>query len=163
MALIILLILLGIFLFGVEIFLLPGITVAGIGAFISCGISVYYSFVNYGNTAGFITLGVILVLSVATVVIGLRDKTWRKLTLKTNIDSQSHTDPAADQIRIGDRGTAITRLAPAGKVMINGRNYEAKSTDTYIDQHSEIEVTGFDNFSVVVKRVAQPSSSVENY
>ena len=153
MALIILLILLGIFLFGVEIFLLPGITVAGIGAFISCGISAYYAFVNYGNTVGFITLGVILILSVATVVIGLRDKTWRRFTLKNNIDSQSHTDPASDQIHVGDRGITITRLAPIGKVRINGRDYEAKSTDAYIDQHSEIEVIGFDNFAVIVQRV----------
>lgn len=35
MALVIILIILGIFLLGVEVFLLPGITVAGIGALIS--------------------------------------------------------------------------------------------------------------------------------
>ena len=154
MTLIILLVLLGIFLLGVEVFLLPGITIAGIGAFISCGISIYYAFAKYGNTAGFITIAAILVLSVATMIIGLRDKTWRRLTLKNNIDGQSHADPDPERISIGDRGIAITRLAPIGKVMINGNSYEAKSIDVYIDQQSEIEVTGFDNFTVIVKRLS---------
>ena len=153
MALIILLVLLGIFLLGVEVFLLPGITVAGIGAFISCGISVYYAFARYGNTAGIVTLAAILVLSVATIIIGLRDKTWRRLTLKNNIDGQSHTVPAQEHVAIGDRGITITRLAPVGKVTINGHTYEAKSIDSYIDQQTEVEVIDFDNFTVVVRRI----------
>lgn len=49
MALVIILIILGIFLLGVEVFLLPGITVAGIGALISCGFGIYEAFVKYGN------------------------------------------------------------------------------------------------------------------
>ena len=99
MALVIILIILGIFLLGVEVFLLPGITVAGIGALISCGFGIYEAFVKYGN--------------------------------------------------------AVTRLAPGGKVMLNGKTYEAKSIDVYIDPHREVEVIGFDNFTVVVKPLSR--------
>lgn len=153
MALIIILILLGMFLLGVELFLLPGITIAGAGALLACGFGVYEAFSLYGNSGGFIALGSVLLLSVALLIIGLRSKTWKKLALHNNIDGRSQSLPADDEIRIGDCGTAVTRLAPMGKVMINGRTYEAKSVDVYIDQRSRVEVTGFDNFNIVVKAV----------
>lgn len=154
MVLIILLVLLGIFLLGVEIFLLPGITVAGIGAFVSCGFAVYGAFAEYGNAGGFLTLAAVLLLSVVMLAIGLRAKTWKRLALHSNIDGTSLPSPDRENIRIGDRGTSVTRLAPAGKVMINEKTYEAKSIDGYIDPRRDVEVTGFDNFSIVVKPVA---------
>jgi membrane-bound ClpP family serine protease len=39
-----------------------------------------------------------------------------------------------------------------GKVCIEGRYYEAKSLDVYIDQHCEVEVVGFENFNIVVRK-----------
>ena len=55
-------------------------------------------------------------------------------------------------LHVGDRGTAVSRLAPMGKIEIAGRNYEAKSVDTYIDQRSPVEVVGFENFTVIVRK-----------
>jgi membrane-bound ClpP family serine protease len=40
-----------------------------------------------------------------------------------------------------------------GKVNIAGKIYEAKSVDSYIDQRSEVEVVGFENFTVIVKKI----------
>jgi membrane-bound ClpP family serine protease len=40
-----------------------------------------------------------------------------------------------------------------GKISINGKIYEAKSVDVYIDQKQSVEVVGFENFSVIVKRL----------
>jgi membrane-bound ClpP family serine protease len=39
-----------------------------------------------------------------------------------------------------------------GNVEIEGKRYEAKS-DVLIDQREEVEVVGFENFSVLVKKV----------
>lgn len=147
---IIILILLGMLLIGVELFLLPGVSIAGIGALIVCGFAAYKSFVIYGTTGGLITIGIILILSIIVLIFGLRAKTWRRLTLKENIDSSSQSSPEND-LKIGDKGTTLTRLAPIGKIMVNGNTYEAKSVDVYIDPRKEIEVVGFENFSVVVK------------
>lgn len=151
MTLIIILIIIGIFLLAVEAFLLPGITVAGVGSFISCGVAVYRAFVLYGNLGGFLTLAAVIILAIIALAICLRAKTWDRFTLKTEIDSSSQTLPQLD-IKIGDTGVAITRLAPMGKVLINEKTYEAKSIDKYIDQRSEIEVVDFENFSVIVRK-----------
>lgn len=47
----------------------------------------------------------------------------------------------------------LSRLAPMGTVEIGGRIYEAKTLDGYVDPRREIEVVGFENFSVIVKPV----------
>ena len=98
MALVIILIILGIFLLGVEVFLLPGITVAGIGALISCGFGIYEAFVKYGNAGGFIALAAVLVLSVIMLAMGLRAKTWKRLALHNNIDGASQPSPEKEHI-----------------------------------------------------------------
>lgn len=151
MTLIIALILIGMFLLVVEILILPGITVAAIGALAACGYAVYRGFVDYGNAGGLIALAAVLVLSVAVGMICLRARTWRRFTLKENIDGTSQEVPDESKVKVGDTGTAVSRLAPMGKVIINGQTYEAKSIDSYIDQQKEVVVTGVENFNLIVK------------
>ena len=40
-----------------------------------------------------------------------------------------------------------------GKVEIDGKLYEAKSGGEYINQRTEVEVIGFENFTVIVKKI----------
>ena len=98
------------------------------------------------------TVAVVLMLSLLTVIISLRAKTWQRLTLKQEIDSVSMPKPE-NEVAIGTLGVTISRLAPMGKVSINGKIYEAKSTDVMIDQKQYVEVVGFENFNVIVKKV----------
>lgn len=150
MTIIIISILIGILLLGLEIFILPGF-VAGLIGLAACGFGVYSSFTEYGNTVGFLALGVVFVLSVLIIAFGLRSKTWHRLSLKENIDGSSQVELEKEKLSIGDKGITTTRLAPVGKICVNGKIYEAKSQDIYIDQRKEIEIVGFDNFTVVVK------------
>jgi membrane-bound ClpP family serine protease len=55
-------------------------------------------------------------------------------------------------LNIGVKGVAVSRLSPMGKVNFNGKVYEAKSESAYIDQRCEVEVVGFENFNVIVKK-----------
>lgn len=153
MGLIIALLVIGLFLMAVELVLLPGTTVAGFIALVISGFGVYLAFARYGTTGGLITLGILLVLSIAVIAICLKARTWRRFTLKQEIDGRSQELPQDHGVSVGDRGKAITRLAPMGKVLIDGNTYEAKSIDAYVDQQTEIEVIGFENFNVIVKVV----------
>ena len=100
---------------------------------------------------GFITLAIIIVLSLVATILSLRAKTWQRFALKDKIESQSMPTPTAD-VQEGDCGIAISRLSPMGKVLINGKEYEAKSVDSYIDQRQEVTVVGFENFTVIVRK-----------
>lgn len=153
MWLIITLIILGALLLVAEIILLPGLTVAGIGGFIAYGLAIYLGFNYYGTSGGFIVIGATVTVSVLAIVLSLRARTWQHLSLKQNIDSTSQPLPE-NEVKVGDRGLAVTRLAPIGKVLINNETYEAKSLgDLYVDQKTEVEVVGFENFSVIVKKI----------
>jgi membrane-bound ClpP family serine protease len=88
---------------------------------------------------------------VATIV-SLRAKTWQRFALKDKLEGQSMDSPEVEP-KMGDRGVALSRLSPMGKVEIGGKVYEAKSVDAYVDQRSEVEVVGFENFTVRVKCV----------
>jgi len=153
MAVIIILIVLGIFLFVIEFLLVPGVTVAGIGGLILTVFGVYRAFEIYGPTVGvWVLIGTIL-LSVFVIAMSLRARTWSRLMLKTDIKGTVDKDLTEEQIKAGDRGTTITRLAPMGKIMINNMVREAKSTEGYIDEHSDIEIVSIEGTRISVKPV----------
>ncbi len=149
---IVLLIVLGVLFLIAELLLLPGVSVGTILALVCYGSAIYLAFTDFGITTGIIVLAIILVLSLITTILSLRAKTWRKLALQQEIDSQSMENPAA-KIAIGTIGVTISRLSPMGKVEIDGELHEAKSLDSYIEQRKRIEVVGFDNFTVIVKAI----------
>ena len=155
MWLIITLIIVGILLLVAELVLLPGISVAGIGAFLSLAVAAVYGFFLYG------ILGGSVVLAVAAVVVSLRANTWQRLSLKSTIDATSTPTPEQNDIRIGQRGETLTRLAPMGKVQVGDVTVEAKSVDAYIDPRQVVEVIGYDNTAVVVRRIAAQERAEE--
>ncbi len=149
-AAIILLIFLGIFLILLEFLVVPGVTIAGIGGLLCIGGGVYLSYSNYGYVVGNYTLGGTFVLLLVTLYFAFKSKTWKKLMLKTSIDSKVNTYEK-EKIKIGDTGRTISRLAPMGKVSVNGEYIEAKSLYKFIDQDTEIEVVKVLNNKIIVK------------
>ena len=91
--------------------------------------------------------------AIAASVFSLRAKTWQRFALKQEIRSKSMPRPS-DELEPGTRGLTLSRLSPMGKVSIEGKIYEAKSLDAYIDPKQEVEVVGFENFSVIVKKIS---------
>ena len=152
---IILLIVLGIFLFIVEFLLVPGITIAGIGGAILMGVAVYMAYTVHGNTTGNYTLVATLVLTVGGGAYVLRAKTWKRLALNKNIDSKVEVGLEGDAIRTGDRGESITRMAPIGKVKINGIIVEGKSQRGFLDPHTPVEVIKVLNTQVLIKSLKE--------
>jgi membrane-bound ClpP family serine protease len=51
---------------------------------------------------------------------------------------------------IGTEGTVFAPLRPAGKVLINQNIYDALSLGAYIEQHTIVEVVGFESGNIVV-------------
>lgn len=136
----------------IEIFLLPGISIAGIaGAALLIG-GVAYAYMFLGSTEGTITLiGSLVLLAVAFVWL-VKSKSLQKIGLKANIDDTVDNSELL-KIKPGDTGIAISRLNPIGKVMINDVVVEGKSIDgDFINEESEIEVVQVDTYHVIVKQ-----------
>ena len=152
MGAIIFLVLLGLFFLVAELVFLPGVTFGVVLSLLSYGAAIYMGFARMGIVGGFITLAIIVALSIVATVISLRAKTWQRFALKDKVEGKSMQSPILE-LKLGDKGYCVSRLSPMGKVEVAGKIYEAKSLDSYIDQRTEVEVVGFENFTVIVKRV----------
>lgn len=141
----------GIVFFLAELFLLPGVSIAGVAGTVLLAASVYYAYSHIGSTAGHLTLTGGIVLFGIAVWIFMRSKTLDKMSLKTEIDGKN--DPLADVvINVGDFGITSSRLAPMGKVKVNGHIVEAKTNDDFIDQGVEVEVVEVMKTNILVIR-----------
>ena len=147
---IIFLIVLGVILFYVEFLIIPGVTIAGIAGFILVGVGIYFGYKEFGTPAGHYILGTTAIVSIFSIVLMLRSKTWEKIALNSKVDGKSSSS-LESEINIGDTGESITRLNPYGKVLINDKFYEAKSTSSFIDPKTKIEVKKIDGSHIIVK------------
>lgn len=151
---IVLLVFFGLLFLVAELVLLPGVSIGAVLTLVCYGSSVYLAFRDFGPVTGTVVILVILVLSVIATVVSLRAKTWQRFSLKQEIRSSSLMPVIpAEELQVGDRGVTLSRLSPMGKVEIGGRTYEAKSQGAYVDQQRDVEVVGFENFSVIVKTI----------
>lgn len=150
MLVILLLILLAILFLIAELVLLPGVSVAGVLSLICGGSAIYRAFVDFGWEAGVVVTLIELILALVTVVFSLRAKTWQRFALKQQVDSSAGS-PVEHEVRVGACGRTLSRLSPMGSVEIEGKIYEAKLLSGYADPHTDVEVVGFENTSVIVK------------
>lgn len=135
----ILLIILGVFLLWVEFLIVPGITIAGIGGVLLIGTGIYLSYELYGVTTGnYVLLGSVLFMFVS-VYFSLKSKTWKRTMLESKLEGKVNTFDTTI-VKPGDTGKTVTRLAPIGRVEVNGLYYEAKSTDNIINAETDITV-----------------------
>lgn len=150
MGFVITLILVGLVLVFAEILLIPGVGIAGILGLLSLGGSSYYAFVQMSTTAGVIVTSVNIVLIVALTVWVLRAKTWKKMTLETNIESKAVSSESA-VLAVGDRGKTITRLAPMGTVRFGENAVEVKALEGLVDPGTDVEVVLIEDNRIYVR------------
>lgn len=147
---IIILIIAAVVLFLVELFIIPGISVAGFAALGCIIFANYYAFANIGTSAGFITLVVSGIACVGSLIWFMRSKTLDKLALKKDITSKVDRSDA-NKVKVGDTGITTTRLAQIGYAEINGMIIEVKSSEGLLDEKSP----------VIVNRIAEGTIFVE--
>lgn len=146
------LLVLGVLFMLIEIFLLPGISIAGIAGAIFLIGGIAYAYLFLGSTAGNVSLIASGVALGGSFVWLLRSKSLRKISLETNIESRVDNTNLS-KMAAGDIGTAISRLNPIGKVQVNDIVAEGKSVDgEFIDEDTEIEIVKVETYNVLVRR-----------
>lgn len=145
------LILAGLLLFIVEVFLIPGTSIAGIASAACLLYANYHAFHELGTTAGFITLAASAAGCIGIMAWFMHSKTVEKLSLKKSLDYRF--DPLKElHINEGDRGMTVTRLALAGNAEINGHVIEVRSADGLIDERTPIYVERITEGAVIVRK-----------
>lgn len=146
------LVILGVILLLLELLVIPGVGIAGIGGFVLLGLAVWYVYSVFGLLAGHITLACLGVMLIFFLCFALRSKTWKRATLKAEIDGKSDGQPNAP-IHVGDRGVTTSRLNPAGKALINNDFFEVRTFDKFVDNGVQVEVVKIENRTIFVQEI----------
>ncbi len=150
-AIVITLLALGILFFIIELFLIPGISISGIFGGILTFVAVWYAYAKIGNTAGNITLVGGLLFSIVAIWLFMKSRALEKMSLKTNVSGNSTSIP--DEVKVGDKAMTLSRLAPMGKILVNGLTIEAKTNDSFIDESTEVVIKKIDKTNVLVEQI----------
>ena len=133
-----------------EILVIPGTGVAGIIGFILLGIGVWQAYVYYDAYIGHWVLAGTIVGTVVVLVYSLRAKTWRRVALKTEINSRVNIIDE-DKLKPGDVGKSISRLVPGGKAVFNNEFYEVRTLGNFIDPGEDIVIDKIEDHKIFVK------------
>ena len=144
------LILIGLAFLLLEILVIPGTGVAGIVGFILIGIGVWQAYSYYGAITGHWILAGTIVATVVVLAYSLRAKTWRRVALKSEINSQVNLIDE-DKLKPGDEGKSISRLVPGGKAVFNNEFYEVRTMGEFIDQGVKIVIEKIEDHKIFVK------------
>ena len=151
---IIFLIVLGIVLLLIEVTILPGITVAGVGSFLVLVYSVYLAFTTYGSLVGFLTLAFVLIVSPLLVYYFFKGKAGKSMVLNTVLTGVAN-EINPEKVKVGDIGVTIGRLAPMGKIKVNDEVVEVRSTGTFVNPGEKVRIIHIEKSMVTVEPLNQ--------
>lgn len=159
----------GLVLIALEIFVIPGFGVAGISGIAMTVISLILIMINNDYFDFEFVPGANLFAAVLSALTGLlggiillfvggsrlsESKFFKRVALTdTQQRTEGFTSSFLTEPMTGKRGLAHTILRPSGKVMIDGKLYDAITHGEYIERGESVEVTGEDTSSLKVKRI----------
>jgi len=135
-----------------EFLVLPGTNISGIIGIILIIAGIFYGYKDLGTPQAHFVLVGTLVLMVAITILILRSDTWQKMSLKTTISSTVENEDIRN-IKPGDKGKSLTRLASIGTVLVNDKTFEGKSGHQFIDPNTNIEVIKIEGNQLIVKPI----------
>ena len=136
----------------VELFVIPGSSLAAMLSAICLVWAVAYAFINISALAGIITLIIALILGSCVLIAFMRSKTLDKVALKEEVASTLDRSVAA-QVQVGDKGYAVTRLALIGNAEINGHIVEVRSADGFLNEKTPVVVTRVTDNEIIVQEI----------
>ncbi len=153
MGIIIKLMVIAFLLFFFEIFV-PGGLLAAAGATLIL-VAGYLVGKDYGLPAGGLTVLFSAILAIWLFFVELRllqsTSFGKQIRLDSTIEAVSNRPPADESI-VGEKGRALTRMNPTGKITVGKRPYEAVSMSGLIEKGTPIEVMQVDRLKITVKR-----------
>lgn len=148
----------GVILIALEIFVIPGFGVCGISGIAAVLVALSAALLDMNSisgintrqtlqAAGVVGIGLLLAVALIWYLTGKHGPRWVRRTSELerelrNSDGYVGVDMSTAEV-IGHTGVAMTDLRPAGKVRINGRDYEASSTGDWIEAGTSVRAVRY--------------------
>ena len=159
---------LGVGLILVEVFVLPGFGVAGISGIILMFGSIFYVFKSaYQFETAILAFSSVIVLTAIFVIAAFylfpKTRAWKYLALATEMSSDIGYHSAGDedfQSYIGQTGTAITPLRPAGTIRLAGKRVDVLTAGDFIPSETLVKVIDVEGSKVFVEALDDATNTV---
>jgi membrane-bound ClpP family serine protease len=83
------------------------------------------------------------------IVYFIKGKPLDKMALDKELESDNLYDMS--KVAVGDKGVTLSRLAPMGKVLVNGEEYEAKYRDGFLDRGVDVVVVEIEGNVLIIR------------
>ena len=147
----------------VELFVIPGFGIAGIGGIALMLGSVFFVFRNAYKfeTAVFgLSFAIILAFAFAIALSYVlpKTRTWNHLVLSAAMDSGSgfHSAPREDfQGYVGKTGIALTPLRPAGTVRVDDKRLDVVTAGDFIVRETPVKIINVEGSKIFVEAIEE--------
>lgn len=146
-----------------EIFVIPGFGVAGVGGIILMIAGIYLSLVgqfkhvdpsSFSSAAGYLAFSLILTILGALVIIKLFPKSsiWRTISLEeSQLKDKGYIASRDYRGYLGKEGKALSPLRPAGIGLFDGERLDVVSEGEFIEKDTPIVISQIDGYRLIVK------------
>ncbi len=157
--------LLGVGLLALEIFVIPGFGLAGLGGIILIVISLFLALIKHPFEiprrellGAFYIIGYSFIVSVLLAYLGLRwlpkSKLWQRLVLEEEEQAASgYSQTRQWEQYLGRQGVSITALHPTGKVEISGQILDVVTEGDFLAQGDKVQIVKVEGNRIVVRGV----------
>lgn len=144
------LLIIGLVLFLIEVFLLPGTTVVGILGLLVSLAGVYYAYISFDLNIALWIIGVTVLVNVAVIWYGFTSGVWNRFSLKSSMEGGAF-DGRTDALSVGMIGQAISYIKPIGKAAFDEIIYEVKSEGGFIEVGKQVNIVKVEKNKIIVK------------
>jgi membrane-bound serine protease (ClpP class) len=158
---------LGLGLIVVEVFILPGFGIAGISGIILMFGGIFYVFKSaYQFETAILAFSSVIVLTAIGVIAAFylfpKTRAWKHFALATEMSSDIGYHSAGDedfQSYIGQTGTAITPLRPAGAIRLAGKRVNVLTAGDFIPSETPVKVIEVEGSKVFVEALDEATNT----
>ncbi len=133
-------------------FFLPSFGTLSIMAVLCYAYAIFLAFSDFGLVAGLLISALCVIVAIFAIAMGLKFLPKMKLTKSLSLDTKESQPENSALEYVGKSAIALTDMSPTGRVLVDGKTFEAQSELGFIEKESPLVITGGDNFRLTVKK-----------
>ncbi|MBT8327609.1 MAG: NfeD family protein, partial [Bacteroidia bacterium] len=115
-------------------------------------VGIAFVYRDFGTSSGNIALLCSLVILGVAVTMAFRGGAWNRFTITDEISGKANNIHELE-VKIGDRGVALSALRPAGSAMINDHRVEVHTEGEFLLTNDKVEVIKRVQNKIIVKKI----------
>ncbi len=157
---IVVLLIVGLILLSIEIFVIPGFGITGIGGLFAIFASLFLVFPS--PEIALPVLAAVLTFSILGVIILMKifgsSNIWRRISLETSETVEEGYTASSNRSELkGEKGYTVTPLRPSGIIDIDGERLNVVTEGDFIDKNTKVKIVKVAGNRIIVKKIIKES------